>query len=323
MNLKLSHLLSIVLLNMLIFTACDEKDPEPKAEVEEQEKNGLILGTVSGQLKNGDPFNEVIELEYGDKTGFETVDLIKSLRISSQSNIADHKNSSYISLELDVFNNIDGKELVELTGFYYRKEQELPENKLLTVNSYYTPQISEFLLPISPENNTYGFLNHGRSNTSRTDEDSGIQYEIYSLSNGAKVELERPTTNYNSELGYHFGSFYKLYNVDGSINPNDESFHKLQIRPNSEHYWQNEFWEEIGETTKELFEIIIVPADEYEITNYEYDEANSTVNFDIFIKINGGRINFNGGSNNSTGNDLTFNLNVTSEVYSEIVYKDN
>lgn len=298
-----------------------EQGPEGPGAV--YEKRGYFSGTVSGTRRDGTSFSEGFNYEYASTSGelFSTSQATGETLLTVRRQHSTNHANGYISLQFKVLNKGTSSESLVLNGSpsqystvaYFSFIKELSPTSLFSVTAYSGIQSLTFRRIIgNVENEQYKFAEDeaGRIQTNYFyDESTGLSYYYLFTEDGKKIYYEDNNRRVHPNFGYYYGAFYKIVSADGSESTTSSLYSNLHFS-----YGANGTTLRDASTGEELLEVIYVPEDEYELTNYSYDAATGMMSFSFTITIGGD------GRYNTTKHPLTITGSFSSggKIYSSI-----
>jgi len=318
----------ILLLSASVFLFnCKGKDgdPGPKGDpgaqgnpglnAQQLQENGFINGTIKGTRRDGTAFTETFEHKYVgtnpasfNKMADDTYYLSLYRSNGNSTNLLDES-----SLNIVVENKGKNNQKVYIGktpndpytyyNNYLRINRVLPNNQLFLLSTTALFEAKKVLLPVSKANNaTYKFENYGQNSDYISENNQ--TYLTYMIEDGSRIYF---SYSFNSEYQFAF-----LVDKTGARSTTSEVYGNLKlVYKNVDNYGTYAIYN--GNT--DISEIILVPADTQEITNFQYNAATGLVTFDYKMAIQQFRLN------NTTRNSLEITGSVSAKVYDSTVMR--
>ncbi|MCZ8215270.1 MAG: hypothetical protein O9262_03480, partial [Cyclobacteriaceae bacterium] len=302
--MKYKHLIFYVLISAGLIFACQGEmgDPGPKGDQGLQgekgdkgdagedgedgegfEKKGFFQGTASGTRRDGTPFNEAFNFEYGP-----TYEGINQSINGSPPTFEVYRNNNPIdegSYFYTVFNVINKGTANENLAWgqpgdysYYGMlslAKEISPTTLFVLSA--RPRFEEITytspVDLALNNEVYKFVlnQNGQLWESVHDQTTNTFQYVFKTIDGKIVFYEVTYENYDDQHDYQYGNLIKVLNTDGT-NASPAPYNQLRISLSN-----------IGQiifrnlSGVDLSEEIIVPADTYQITNYARNAQTGVV----------------------------------------------
>lgn len=329
--MKYIRLVFYVLISVSLLVACQGEEGEPGPQGEQGllgekgdsgedgvgfEKKGFFQGTVSGTRRDGTPFNEAFNFEYGPIYEGITQGINGAPPTFEVYRYNDPTSEgSYFYTEFNVTNKGTANENLVWDTDYgsFNLVKEISPTTLFVLSA--RPRFEEinYTSPVSfaLNNEVYKFVLNQDGNLYYFifDQPTSAYQYVFKTIDGKTVFYEVTYENYDEEQDYQYGNLIKVLNADGtsaSLAP----YNQLRISRNNNS--QIIFRNIAG---VDLSQDIEVPADTYQITNYVRNPQTGIVTFNLTYTI--GTI----GRYNTTTNPLTITAQFNSggKVYGDIV----
>jgi hypothetical protein len=285
------------------------------------EKKGFFQGTVSGTRRDGTPFNEAFNFEYGPTYEGITQSVYgapPTFDVFRYEDPGSDLSSFYARFIVTNKGTANENLIWGATGEYsdngqFTLNKELSPSTLFVLSARPIFEQRTYTLPINTtlNNSTYKFVlnQNGRLYDYFYDQATNSSRLIFKTIEGKTVVFEDPYGNYDQELNYSYGNLIEVLNANGTTASNSPY---NQLRISSTDDGQLIFRNLSG---ADLSQDIVVPADTYQITNYVRNAETGVVTFNVTYTI--GTI----GRYNSTTNPLTITAQFNSggPVYGDIV----
>lgn len=279
-------------------------------------ENGFLKGTIKGTRKDGTAFEEAFEYKLASNAAtFENVSSTEhSIYLNRYKNVSGGNNSATIGLQ--VTNKDQAGATAKLNGAYFSFTKELPGKNIFFIGAGPSFVAKDVVLPISKVNNSkYKLVDYGVETDYYSDNNQS--YTIFKDTDGNRIYF---ANNYYSE--YISGNYTSYRTFSYIINNKGEKSTSSDIWSTVRLYDGNKFRTSAGVN---LFEIISVPADTQEITNFTYNSATGALAFDYKVIISEYRAFDPSYENYSKGNTTMHPLEIkgsfSGNVYNGVVMR--
>ena len=283
-------------------------------------ENGFIKGTLKGIRRDGTAFEEPFEYKVTtDAASFEKMSGSEH-RLSLWRTLGMQEPNSSINLSIAVTN----KDQAGATAKIERANMEFSKT-LANRNYFYLSAGPNFMdrnisLPMSRANNaTYKLVDHGFPQQYHNDLATNKSYYVVKDTDGNSIYFE-DSHNYDAVRNVYFSPFAHVVNSSGEKSTTSTLWGNVRMI-------RGENWIKNFATTAgvNLFEMVAVPADTREITNFAYNPTTGVVTFDYKMNIHelrGYDTYYNNTSpSNTTMHSLEIKGSVSATVYNSTVMR--
>jgi hypothetical protein len=279
-------------------------------------ENGILKGTIKGTRKDGTAFEETFEYKLTSNAAtFESVSSTEhSIYLNRYKNVFGENNSATIGLQ--VTNKDQAGATAKLNGAFFTFTKELPSKNIFFIGAGPSFVAKDVIFPISKANNSkYKLVDYGIESDYYYDNNQS--YTIFKDTDGNRIYF---ANNYYSE--YVSGNYTSYRPFSYIINNKGEKSTSSELWSTVRLYDGNKFRTSAGVN---LFEIITVPADTQEITNFAYNSTTGILTFDYKLVISEYRAFDSSyesyGKGNTTMHPLEIKGSFSGAVYNEAIMR--
>lgn len=282
------HSTLVVLAAAMSLSSCKDKEEvapkiEPVSEVsfEKSFENGFIKGTIKGTRQDGTAFSEPFEYKIAsDKAYFEKVSPTDHV-LSLWRSIGIAKYDNYINLDLTVMNKDQAGATAKITSAELEFTKVLADKNLFYLNAGPNFLPTNVIFPISRANNaTYKLVNHGVDVKYKYESSTSESYYFTKDTDGNTIHFAGSSV-YDAITREYYYPFKHIMSSTG-------------VKSTTSSVWSNVRMvrtegSSMGFATStgvDLYEIVAVPADTQEITNFAFNATTGVVTFDYKLNIN-------------------------------------
>lgn len=277
----------VVLAAAMSLSSCKDKEVAPKTEpgtevsFEKSFENGFIKGTIKGKRQDGTAFEEPFEYKIAsDQAYFEKVSPTDHV-ISLWRSMGIARYDNYINLDVVVTNKDQAGTTAKIRNAELEFTKALSDKNLFYINAGPNFLPTNVTFPISRANNaTYKLVNHGIGVDYTEDSSTGESYYFVKDTDGNTIYFNGSQT-YDPVAGDYYYAFRHIISSTGvksTTSPVWSNVRMIRGEGNNMAF--------VTKAGADLFEIVEVPADTQEITNYAYNAATGVVTFNYKLSIN-------------------------------------
>lgn len=334
MNIKNStkqvfkHSTLVVLAAAMSLSSCKDKEVAPKPEagitaasIDKAFENGFVKGTIKGTRRDGTAFEEPFEYKVNtNNTVFTKVSSTEHAFSLSrgQGFVTDNNN---IHFGINVTNKDQAGASAKLTYSYLEFSKVLADKRLFYLSAVPNFVAKNVTLPMSRVNNqTYKLVSNGSDIEWYTDQTLQENFYVLKDTDGNSIYFST-RYEYDALTGDDFRRFSYIVSSTGVKSNTSTLWGNVRMYFNDGN--NREFRTSTGTN---LSEMIAVPADTQEITNFAYNATTGLVTFDYKLNISEFRSFDNsylpyGSANNTTDHALEIKGSVSATVHNEMVMR--